>query len=347
MNKMKTLLRLIPGILLFLAFNSTAQKRVALHSNGVTTIFSSTNPYIDAYNASIAGDTIYLSGGTFNSPSNIDKGITVFGAGFHVDSTTATFQTVIAMAFSIGENADGLHLEGLKFQYTVNVITNYSFNNAHISRCYFSGSFNASGSNVNLTEYLVVSECVFTSPLNVQNIQNSLFTNNIFQSQISYSTNNSFRNNVFLREGRSSSSASGKVIYYSSNNVFEDNVFYNSLIYVIEGSGNTFQRNLFSVTSPQLGTTPITVDNYYGVPQASIFVNQAGFTWLTTNDNHLQDPVTYFGTDGNEVGIYGGLFPFKPGAVPQNPHFISKTIAPSTDSNGDLNIQIQVGAQDE
>lgn len=48
------------------------------------------------------------------------------------------------------------------------------------------------------------------------------------------------------------------------------------------------------------------------------------------------------------MGIYGGLpnYTFKEGCVPFNPHIISKTIAPNTDVNGHLNINIKVGAQD-
>jgi hypothetical protein len=46
------------------------------------------------------------------------------------------------------------------------------------------------------------------------------------------------------------------------------------------------------------------------------------------------------------VGIYGGLFPYKEGAVPLNPHISLKNIAPQTDVNGDLNIQLKVNAQD-
>jgi hypothetical protein len=44
--------------------------------------------------------------------------------------------------------------------------------------------------------------------------------------------------------------------------------------------------------------------------------------------------------------MYGGSFPYKAGAVPINPHIVTKIIAPQTDVNGDLNINITVGAQD-
>jgi hypothetical protein len=51
------------------------------------------------------------------------------------------------------------------------------------------------------------------------------------------------------------------------------------------------------------------------------------------------------GTDGNQVGIYGGVFPYKELAIPVNPNIISKTISPQTNASGELNIQVQVKAQ--
>ena len=54
---------------------------------------------------------------------------------------------------------------------------------------------------------------------------------------------------------------------------------------------------------------------------------------------------TYLGDDGTEVGIYGGLVPFKEGAVPINPHISQKSIQTTTDSNGLLNIYFTVEAQ--
>lgn len=61
---------------------------------------------------------------------------------------------------------------------------------------------------------------------------------------------------------------------------------------------------------------------------------------------HLKSPTTYLGTDGTEVGIYGGTFPYKEGSVPRNPHIQLKNIASKTDDNGSLQIEIQVEAQD-
>jgi hypothetical protein len=343
---MKTTLKLVTVFFLFFSVQSHAQQRVALQSNGATTIYDSNNPFVDAYNNAVSGDTIYLSGGAMSAPATIDKSLTIFGAGFHEDSTTATFFTKVTGGISIGENADNLHLEGIFFDNNISS-GDASFMNSEIKRCYFKGAFSIYGTSANYTENLVVSECVFENGLNLQNTRNCLFTNNIFNQQVSYTSSNLFSNNIFLREGGSWSSPAGKMIFYAYNNVFENNVLFNSSQYYLEGSGNLFQYNLFVNGAPELGTGFIDVNNYYGVLQSTVFVNQVGFTWATTNDNHLQDPATYVGADATPVGIYGGFFPFKAGAVPQNPHISSKIISNQTDINGDLNIQILTGAQND
>lgn len=343
---MKTILNTIFATLLLMSTTINAQQRVALHSNGNTTIFIDPNPFIDAYNAAVTGDTIYLSGGSFQPPSTIDKGLTIFGAGFHVDSTAATFYTNITSGFTIGENADNLFLEGLFFQSYIATASNVSFNNSHISRCYFQGGLSINGSSGNYTDNLLITESIFKGNLSVENISNSLISNCIFEAQLVYSVGNVIQNNIFLRNGGSWSSASGRTIYHASSNIFKNNIIYNTAIYSIEGTGNTFQRNLFCVGNPEMGLSPISIDNYFGISQATVFINQVGYNWINTNDNHLQDPVTYFGTDTNPIGIYGGFFPFKAGAVPVNPHIQYKNIATQTDSNGDLNIQLKVAAQD-
>jgi len=342
---MKTILKTFLATLLLIHLTAQAQQRVALHSNGVTTIFNTINPFVDAYNAAITGDTIYLSGGAFQPPTTIDKGLTIFGAGFHEDSTAATNLTKITLGFTIGENADNLHLEGLFFQATISTLSNTSFNNAHITRCYFNSSLTISGNSGNNTDNLLISETVFNGNVNIENVHNSMITNSIFEGQLSYTVGNLIQNNIFLRNGGSWSSASGRTIYNANSNTFKNNVIFNADMYSISGTGNTFEKNLFCHSSPELGLSPISINNYFGVTQSTVFVNQVGYTWVKTNDNHLLDPVTYVGTDNNPVGIYGGTFPFKAGLIPQNPHIRFKQIAPQTDTNGDLNIQIEVGAQ--
>lgn len=342
MKKVKQLLMIV---LLSNTFALFAQQKVALHSNGNTTIFSSTNPFIDAYNASATGDTIYLPGGSFTPPANFDKTLAVYGAGHYVDSSLVTGKTFINGNITLKENADGFHLEGLEINGIVTFYNNESVNNVVITWCKINNTFNVTGNLTNPSSNLSLIGNVFMQNIYLENAQTVLLSNNIIKSFMS-SKGNMINNNIIM--SYIPDYYAGNYLFYGDNNTINNNIiFWNDANNArVNGHGNVFQNNLYVVSAPNYGTNPTALNNYTGIPQADIFINQTGVEFDYTHDYHLQEPVTYLGTDGTQVGIYGGTFPYKEGAVPSNPHFQFKNIAPTTDINGDLNIQIQVEAQD-
>jgi len=66
------------------------------------------------------------------------------------------------------------------------------------------------------------------------------------------------------------------------------------------------------------------------------------------NDYHLKadSPGKNAGKDGTDIGIYGGSYPWKEGSLPFNPHYQKIQVAPKTDNQGNLNVNIMVKAQD-
>ena len=87
-------------------------------------------------------------------------------------------------------------------------------------------------------------------------------------------------------------------------------------------------------------------NNYEGVAIANIFANQIGSTIDYNQDYHLKTPSAYLGTDGTQVGLYGGIIPFKDGGYPSNPQILTKSVSTQTDVSGNLNISFKVKAQD-
>jgi hypothetical protein len=156
------------------------------------------------------------------------------------------------------------------------------------------------------------------------------------RGRLEYSNNNIVKNNIFLYEYSAPT-------YSCNSNTFYNNIFSTGYgpITSTQGSNNNFQYNIFTATSPTFGTTPTVLNNYIGVDLATVFVNES------EGDYHLlgDASTTYLGDNGTEVGIYGGLVPFKEGAVPLNPHISYKSIQTTTDSNGILNISFTVEAQ--
>lgn len=51
------------------------------------------------------------------------------------------------------------------------------------------------------------------------------------------------------------------------------------------------------------------------------------------------------GTDGTDIGIYGGLYPWKDGSIPSNPHISLLKVDTKTNANGILNATFQVTPQ--
>lgn len=323
--------------MLFFSFLFSQQK-VALESSGTTTIFGGSNPFLDAYNAAVDGDIIYLPGATM-SGFTIDKGITIIGAGHYPSATVATNPTLINGNITINANADGLTLEGIHFSGGITFGTNMEINDVTIKRCRIDGSidFAANSSGTTPCKDGLIAENIIVGNLTMSNLINSAITNNIFNGVLSNGSNNGISNNIFLYNS----------VSYTLNNI--DNSFITNNIF-FENNGvaggcdmSTFSHNVFKYT-PAIGNSTFT-SNYNDIDFTNLMINQSGTTFDYAQDYHLQSPSTYLGTDGSQVSIYGGVFVFKDLAIPHNPHIISKTIATQTNAAGELPIQITVEAQ--
>jgi hypothetical protein len=325
---------LLLSLLFAATFTLVAQQKVALQSNGVTTIFGGAAPFVDAYAAAVDGDTIYLPGVTLAVPSEINKKLAIFGAGHYPDSTTATNKTTLSGNLTIKEDADSLFLTGFELTGTITFYTNHQVTNVVISRCKLN-NITFSGTGATPCTNVTIKECVLSN-INFSNATSCMVTNNILTGGITNGSGNAFYNNVF--------------IYYvwkfqSITNCFIANNVFTNTSYLFSGcSSNTFSNNIFTNT-PSPGTNTF-VNNYNNV-SGSVMVNQSGGSFSYTHDYHLTTPASYPGTDSTQVGIYGGIFPYKTAAVPLNPHISSQTIPMATDVNGMLNININVNAQDD
>jgi len=340
--KRQTLLTLTIAIAMTMTLNA---QTIALHSSTGVQIIKGNTALATAYTAAQSSDTLYLSDGSFTPPANFDKRLMIFGAGHYVDSTLATGKTFINGNFTLDENADLFYLEGVEITGNFTISTNNSANNVVIKRCKINGTFNALGDLSNPTSNLSLIGNVLMNRLNLENLQNSLLSNNIISNTFQGSNGNMFSNNIVLGFIWGSSM---DYLFSGNNNTLNNNIFlWEGYAANVAGSGNVFNNNLYVEPSPDYGATATSSGNYTGILQSSIFVNQTGSTFNYTHNYHLQSPTTYLGTDGSQVGIYGGTFPYKEGAVPLNPHIQLKNIAPTTDASGDLQIQIQVEAQED
>ena len=340
MKTIFTLLAITISISLF------AQRVAILNGSSGAQAFDSPTPFEDAYNAAVDGDTIYLPGGNMSVPSPFEKSLLIYGAGYHPDSTQATMKTAVSGNISIREDASNSHFEGIEFLNNVGTPTNEPITNVVFKRCKFNGLLSYNGSALTASNNSFM-ECIFLNYISIQNSSNTSFHNNIFESDIRYAKGAFFTNNIFLMNTSASSSLFRNCDYNAiQNNVFVSN--HGNIISTAPSNyctGNMVYNNLFVAENPNYGGNPIFGSNYTDVNQGDIFINQSGHSHNFQHDYNLQDPSTYLGNDNDEVGIYGGIFPFKAGGIPLNPHIQQKNIANQTNNNGELEIEIQVEAQ--
>lgn len=335
-------------IVLLLTITASAQ-RVALHGNNGIQFFEGNKGFIDAYNTSENGDTIYLSGGgsidtPFDVPAKIDKSLTVFGAGHYPDSTQVTGKTILNGNIHLDENADNFHIEGLRFNSLI-FETNKSINNVVIKYCNFVQMDVRGDGTVQKSKNILLINNIIKSNLILKNAENVEVYNCILNNSVNDSDNNIFSNNIFYFN-------SSAAIFNRANHNFIQNciIFQHrngNAIAENTCSGNSFINNYTNAVTPNYGLFPVVEDNTLGlVNLTDFFVAFEGANFDYAHNYHLKTPANHLGKDGTQVGIYGGLHPFKESAVPSNPHLESGEIS-TISSDGKINVKVKASAQDK
>jgi len=329
----------------------------------------------DAQTASAAGDTIYLYGSPFNyGDISIQKRLVVMGAGygpnnqfgqptrvnnvtFFRDTSTDPSGSVITGLFI----SSSIYQSGTLATNNITIFRNWVGNiiylqlsssqlssgffiyNNIISTIFGSATSRTAPSSTNIlianniirnsinrlnSNTVLIDHNIFLGSINLQNIWNAIISNNIFvrssgdifAGQVVFCT---FSKNISLQ------STIGPASQYNPPDIFE-------ATYTGPGGGsNSGGGNL-------VGTNPL-------------FVNVPNFdTYNATYNYRLQasSPGKNYATDGTDVGIYGGSYPFPSGGnpgsgfdtspMPPIPQVISVNIQNATIApNGTLNVQVQ------
>lgn len=326
-------------LMLLMATLLWAQYRVALHSNGNVTIFGGGNPFTEAYNAAVDGDTIYLPGGNLLFPATIDKSLTIKGVGHYPVATTATNKTELSGNLNIGANADYLHIEGVHLTGALSFTNNAKVDFVTLKRNRLGGII-YNGNGTTPCENHVISENIIDGGIIPSNGSYLFISNNIIEGTIASGTQLGISNNIFLNPG-------AYIINAVTNSNITNNIFFTTSTFLYPtASGNYVTKNIFKIT-PNIEANTV-IDNYTNVDFATIFVsvpvNQ--FDYAGNYALLVSAQSTYLGTEGTQVGIYGGTFPFKTHSVPTNPTITAKSIAPQTNDDGELTVQVTVEAQE-
>ena len=303
------------------AFSQTEDTKVILQSGAATTIYDGTN-ISTAISAAKKGDILYLSEGTYDS-FTIDKEILVRGVG---ENTWIDGDVTI----SIPNNATLTQavLEGVNVSGTINITqpatnliirntkvkdvkVNGALSNGLIDRCWITGTFNM---NNNTDDTTVKNSKVLFISAGSLTYNKCTFLNCNIANRANATTAAVFTNCIIggFYGWRGN-------IYFDELGTMESSVFTNTLF-------NTYRGSIGSSSSQ---TNCYFISNYDGACDDSTLESR-------------YDLSNYRGTDGTEVGVYGGSTPFT--LDPQVAKVTESTFTVDT-TNKKLSVKLKVAAK--
>lgn len=299
----------------------SAQEQLAvLRHNDSTSVFYGQTAFVQAYTAAANGDIITLSDGTFTTPSNIQKGITVRGNGAVADTARKSFGTYFRNRFYLDQlyglqfSAEGIYFDEFYARYSYNI---------KLTRCYID-NFSFQDGGVQAT--------------------NCIIRNNIYGTS---SRNNTYINCVLL--------GSSYLPYYATcNNCIilgiGDNAGgvygpYNNCIIMRNGTSNDTILYGIINNSVLIGFTGVSHSAASGnvvMSRSDVFENWVGASLIDLEKYVLKSSVSdsIQGIDGTEVGIFGGFMPFD--WRPSYNIFKRFNVANRTTADGKLSVDIEV-----
>lgn len=284
----------------------------------------------EAMETAEGGDLITLSGGSFVATS-INKVVTIQGAGYVQDIQNNRYKTTIVgnLGINIPEGEKGLLIEGI---YCGNVTIYGTIENFILRKCRIGTAYYVNGTSKNC----LIDRCRIYTLYPDYHSANFMVKNSILNW---VEKNESDAVLFFLNCDITSASKHNDVTAQFKNCIIAPAFkaagcsAYNCVVYEYYDSGFSSSSSTSNIW--MMGDNDI----------KAIFNNNDFFSFTDEWDYQLTDDAktTYLGTDGTQVGIYGGTTPFTD--VPSNPQVVSKEIATESDANGKLSVRIKVEAQ--
>jgi hypothetical protein len=166
------------------------------------------------------------------------------------------------------------------------------------------------------------------------NLIQSLVSNCLIQNQINGGEQNTFRNNFFLMQ----------IDFVTSglppNSMYENNVFWGSF----SSNNSTIVNNVGWLNGSNNIQGGIISENF-----TELFINPGP----NSNGRYYFDPKNNYrikstskgkngGTDGTDIGIYGGAFPWDDSGQYDTPVIYHKKVGPKSTSDGKLKVEYKV-----
>ncbi|MFP4528492.1 MAG: hypothetical protein ACLFQX_08080 [Candidatus Kapaibacterium sp.] len=345
----------MPKYLLSLAFILI----VGLNANAADIIVqsgSTSNAYetlSDAMDAARTGDFIYVPAGSYDvSDLYFDKGVHMVGAGYNpYDGDGET--TVFSGSLKIYTGADGGSVQGIRMSGGMFFGTGSDDNTVSdftITRCYIHGLYLAhcwnciqSGTGFTITENIIAGAFHGGDAANTVFANNIVYQTSVTDRAITVCKNAIIENNIIITiDNITFNSTVGCIV---RNNIFP----VGNMQITNSRNENHLINNLYCSTEDIVPYGYTMIEGNVRIDREDLFVDQSGGSFEFSHDYHLTPTAlgAITGTDGAQVGIYGGPYPFKDGGAPINPQIIEKRISTATNPEGHLKVEIRVKAQNK
>lgn len=293
-----------------------------------------------AINAAAAGDTIYIyPSATLYAewPITITKRLVMIGAGINPQRPSRLSSTVSGFMLS-GTAASGTVIIGITFTAGIQSGSDAVFvNNVVVSECQLVG---VDGLNYFHGNNIRVENCILTSPYSTGGhiIFNSTGAACIIQNNYLHGgvrlyagTQALIRNNIFASGDANTIALREYGGAYSSGVQVWNNIFYKANPGLPVAAACEFKNNIYYLTSNPVPSNGLSSGNINANP---LFVNYpaAGNFFSLSYNFHLDtgSPGINYGTDGTDVGIWGGATPVNAGYEPPIPRIYELNVNNAT-----------------
>ena len=334
---MKKLISLVIMCLASISMMAQTSLVATLTHEGASSEFYGQEALVDAVNAAVDGDLITLSAGTF-SGTTINKSLTIRGNGAEPAEQATIINTKVILEKSADENEANhwLNIEGIYFNCEVNIqrptnitdlnvlkdlcmkkctIKSFSSEEYYPNRVYYGTLRNASFIN-----------CRITDGCTIMNESEASFINSIVFGYKFYAGNGGQTNNPKVNFLNSVYILNASPSYASTFNAINSIILLNADTYVYFSNHYyhfppSCSMDHCILTGFITDTEPEHVAELYDnhpcvetkwMPMSETFKTLTEYTALNLDDDYsLTDAAqSILGTDGTQIGIYGGAMPY-------------------------------------
>lgn len=302
----------------------------------------------EAYTAAAdSGDVVTLSAGRFTAPNPIQKSLSIVGNGFVSDMENGVFPTIIESNLYFkprdivdddGETVkeaikvDGTKLEGLYLNGGMVFESSGMVRNVEVVKCRIGSDYRQFKTS---TENFVLRQCILDDDL-CFNSESSWYNHQNFYIVGCYVPGIQFPreyntilmdHSIFVDDRMNNLTVSNSIIGGVYNDI----------------SGSVVNNCIFLEQNP---SNIIGAGNWVNCKYAGIFEESMNdLAWDGVKTFKLKYPEEYVGTDGTQVGLYGGPYPYNP--TPSIPQIKESHIDTTVAADGKLKVSVTVEAQTE